>query len=340
MGNLVADAMRGEVPGRRGGADQLRRPARRPAARRRRRAGEQPGEITWGEVFAVLPFGNRTVIETLTGAQLTAALLNGVQPGRATRRSPPAASRRSPGSRSTFHCDGHDAGDHGQRAPKGPAGRSRRSARPTPSASSPTTSCSRAATATRRSRQGTDVLQPGDALLDVVIDYITPTRRWRRSSRAGSRAAEPQGGLRRAARAPGPPGSSDPHARPLSVGEHDAPVVAHADLREAGAEDGVGAALVVDLARGVVVPHHEPQRGLVVPAARSAASRGRRWSSRTRSRAGGPCAPRCAAASAGRRRRRPASRCRCSARRRTRCRTRSRRCARAGSRRSSPRPGA
>ena len=33
-------------------------------------AGEQPGEITWGEVFAVLPFGNRTVIETLTGAQL------------------------------------------------------------------------------------------------------------------------------------------------------------------------------------------------------------------------------------------------------------------------------
>ena len=33
-------------------------------------AGEQPGEITWGEVFAVLPFGNRTVIETLTYAQL------------------------------------------------------------------------------------------------------------------------------------------------------------------------------------------------------------------------------------------------------------------------------
>ena len=43
----------------------------------RRRAGEQPGEITWGEVFAVLPFGNRTAILTLTGAQLQTALLNG-----------------------------------------------------------------------------------------------------------------------------------------------------------------------------------------------------------------------------------------------------------------------
>ena len=34
-------------------------------------AGELASEITWGEVFAVLPFGNRTVIETLTGAQLS-----------------------------------------------------------------------------------------------------------------------------------------------------------------------------------------------------------------------------------------------------------------------------
>ena len=24
-------------------------------------AGEQPGEITWGEMFTILPFGNRTV---------------------------------------------------------------------------------------------------------------------------------------------------------------------------------------------------------------------------------------------------------------------------------------
>jgi len=37
-------------------------------------AGEKPCEITWGEMFSVLPFGDRTVIETSTGAQLTAAL--------------------------------------------------------------------------------------------------------------------------------------------------------------------------------------------------------------------------------------------------------------------------
>ncbi len=29
-------------------------------------AGELPCEITWGEMDAVLPFGNRTVIENLT----------------------------------------------------------------------------------------------------------------------------------------------------------------------------------------------------------------------------------------------------------------------------------
>ena len=116
-------------------------------------AARQPGEITWGEVFAVLPFGNRTVIETLTGAQLTAALLNGfcpvVQPGDRA----PGASRRCPGSSSTFHCNGHDAGHRRDLARRrtGRRARSPRSGRPTRSASSPTTSCSPAATATRRS---------------------------------------------------------------------------------------------------------------------------------------------------------------------------------------------
>jgi 2',3'-cyclic-nucleotide 2'-phosphodiesterase (5'-nucleotidase family) len=59
MGNMVADAMREKYPGveaaftNSGGLRQdlrLTPPS----------AGEQPGEITWGEVFAVLPFGNRT----------------------------------------------------------------------------------------------------------------------------------------------------------------------------------------------------------------------------------------------------------------------------------------
>ena len=79
MGNLVADAMRAKYPGvdaaltNSGGlrADLLASPPS---------AGEAPGEVTWGEVFAVLPFGNRTVILTLTGAQLTEALVNGFSP--------------------------------------------------------------------------------------------------------------------------------------------------------------------------------------------------------------------------------------------------------------------
>ena len=80
MGNLVADAMRAKYPGVDGAltnsgglrADLVVSPPS---------AGEQPGEITWGEMFAVLPFGNRTVLVTLTGEQLRAALLNGVLAG-------------------------------------------------------------------------------------------------------------------------------------------------------------------------------------------------------------------------------------------------------------------
>ena len=63
----------------------------------RRAAGEQPCEITWGEMFAVLPFGNRTVIETLTGAQLRAAFINGFPPVCNPASSAPGASRRSRG---------------------------------------------------------------------------------------------------------------------------------------------------------------------------------------------------------------------------------------------------
>ena len=79
MGNMVADAMRLKYPGvdaaytNSGGlrADLRCTPPS---------AGEQPCQITWGEMFSVLPFGNRTVIETLTGAQLQQAFLNGFAP--------------------------------------------------------------------------------------------------------------------------------------------------------------------------------------------------------------------------------------------------------------------
>ena len=104
MGNMIADAMLAKYPGidaaltNSGGlrADLVFTPPS---------AAEQPGEITWGEMFAVLPFGNRTVIETLTGDQLTQALLNGVSPvcdpNIATGRFPQVA-----GLRVTYHCDG------------------------------------------------------------------------------------------------------------------------------------------------------------------------------------------------------------------------------------------
>ncbi|NTU63358.1 MAG: hypothetical protein HGB05_08125, partial [Chloroflexi bacterium] len=79
MGNMVADAMRLQYPGvdaaftNSGGlrADLNCAPPS---------AGEQSCEITWGEMFSVLPFGNRTVILTLTGAQLEQAFLNGFSP--------------------------------------------------------------------------------------------------------------------------------------------------------------------------------------------------------------------------------------------------------------------
>ena len=104
MGNMVADAMRVKYPGveaahtNSGGlrADLVCSPPS---------AGEQPCEITWGEMFAVLPFGNRTVILTLTGAQLEQALLNGFSPV----CNPAIATGRFPqvsGLRLTFTCNG------------------------------------------------------------------------------------------------------------------------------------------------------------------------------------------------------------------------------------------
>ena len=56
-------------------------------------------------MFAVLPFGNRTVILTLTGAQLEQACSTGSRRS-ATRRSRPAGSHRCPASRLTFTCNG------------------------------------------------------------------------------------------------------------------------------------------------------------------------------------------------------------------------------------------
>jgi 2',3'-cyclic-nucleotide 2'-phosphodiesterase (5'-nucleotidase family) len=171
MGNMVTDAMRLKYPGvdaaytNSGGlrADLLDSPPT---------AGEQPGEITWGEMFAVLPFGNRTVILTLTGAQLEQAFINGFSPA----CDPAIHTGRFPqisGLKATFTCNGMTPVVTGMwKTPNGPAG---------PSTPIGPTDTVRLVTndfmytggdAYTVFAQGTDVLQPGDDLLQVAIDYI------------------------------------------------------------------------------------------------------------------------------------------------------------------------
>jgi 2',3'-cyclic-nucleotide 2'-phosphodiesterase (5'-nucleotidase family)/predicted AlkP superfamily phosphohydrolase/phosphomutase len=173
MGNMVTDAMRTKYPGvdaaftNSGGLrqDLLFTPPS---------AGEAPGEITWGEVFAVLPFGNRTTILTLTGDQLRAAFINGFtpfcQPGF------PGGTGRFPqvsGLKVQFHCDGiAPVVDNMWKAPDGVGGTL------TPIGPADTV---RLVTndfmfgggdGYTMFAGGTDVAQPGDDLLQVTIDYI------------------------------------------------------------------------------------------------------------------------------------------------------------------------
>ena len=121
----------------------------------------------------MLPFGNRTVIETLTGAQLTEALLNGFSPvcntAIATGRFPQVS-----GLKIDFHCDGTTPVVDGiALAPDGPGGTL------TPLGPADTVRIvtndfmfNGGGDGYTVLASGTDVLQPGDALLDVVIEYI------------------------------------------------------------------------------------------------------------------------------------------------------------------------
>lgn len=171
MGNLVADAMRSSYTGidaaftNSGGLrqDLLCAPPS---------AGEGPCEITWGEMFAVLPFGNRTVILTLTGAQLEQAFLNGFSPvcnaAIATGRFPQVS-----GLKATFTCNGTTPvvtgmwktpeGMGGPQIPIGPA--------------DPVRFVTNDFMYTGGDgytvfAQGTNVLQPGDDLLTLAVDYV------------------------------------------------------------------------------------------------------------------------------------------------------------------------
>ncbi len=172
MGNFVADIMRAKYPEAQaaitnsGGlrADLNMTP---PSS-----GGEQPGEITFGEVFTVLPFGNATTLLTLTGAQLNQALLNGFSPV----CNPQIATGRFPqvsGLKLSFACNGTTpVVTEMSLAPQGPAG---------PLTPIGPTDTVRIVTndfmftggdGYTVFTQGSDVEQPGDLLLDVVIEHI------------------------------------------------------------------------------------------------------------------------------------------------------------------------
>ena len=167
MGNIVADAMRLKY------VDDGAEAAITNSGGLRAdlvTGGAAIADITWGEAFAVLPFGNATVVETLTGAQLTQALLNGFSavcnPTISTGRFPQVS-----GLRIEYRCVGSSpqidgiwkVGAGGALTPVGP------------------TDTVRFVTndfmytggdGYTVFRQGTDVLQTGDLLLDVFIEYI------------------------------------------------------------------------------------------------------------------------------------------------------------------------
>ena len=114
------------------------------------RASIDAGEVTMGDVLTVLPFQNTLSTFNLTGADVVAALENGLsQVEEGAGRFPQVAGltyRLGPGGRAVRRVsDGDGAG----RATAG-----RRSIRRRPTPSSPTTTCAAAATATPSARRG------------------------------------------------------------------------------------------------------------------------------------------------------------------------------------------
>lgn len=176
MGNMVTDAMRLKYPGVDGAftnSGGLRADIHcNPPS-----AGEQPCEITWGEMFAVHPFGNRTVILSLTGAQLEQAFENGFSPycdlafAGGTGRFPQVS-----GLRVTFTCSGTTPVVTGMwKTPSGIGG---------PETLIGPTDAVRLITndfmftggdGYTVFAQGTNIQHPGDGLLKAAIEYINVT---------------------------------------------------------------------------------------------------------------------------------------------------------------------
>ena len=172
MGNLIADALRPKFVGveavlvNSGGlrADLLCAPPS---------ASEQPCEITWGEMFSVLPFGNTNVVETLTGAQLQQALENGFKPACGDITGGTGRFPQVSGLKVTFTCNGTVPSVTGMsKTPTGVTG---------PATPIGPTDTIRILTndfmfgggdGYTVLTQGTNVANTGQLMLDVVIDYI------------------------------------------------------------------------------------------------------------------------------------------------------------------------
>jgi 2',3'-cyclic-nucleotide 2'-phosphodiesterase (5'-nucleotidase family) len=136
--------------------------------------GEQSCEITWGEAFTVLPFGNSTVIETLTGDQLSQAMMNGLSPKCDTAISTGRFPQVS-GLKIQFSCDvvtKKPIIEGMWKTPDGPGG-----------VEIPILPADTIVIVTNDFmatggdgytvlKNGTDIKYPGDLLLDVVIEYI------------------------------------------------------------------------------------------------------------------------------------------------------------------------
>jgi 2',3'-cyclic-nucleotide 2'-phosphodiesterase (5'-nucleotidase family) len=171
MGNLVADAMLAKYPEAEAaytnsGGLRADLPCDPPSA------GEGSCVITLGELFAVLPFGNATVIETLTGAQMKAAFTVGFSPfcnpSINTGRFPQVA-----GLKAQFHCLGANVILDGVwKAPDGPSGTL------TPLADGDSVRfvtndfMYTGGDGYTMFPAGTNVKQTGDLLLDVAAGYI------------------------------------------------------------------------------------------------------------------------------------------------------------------------
>ncbi|HEX5823242.1 MAG TPA: 5'-nucleotidase C-terminal domain-containing protein [Candidatus Limnocylindrales bacterium] len=172
MGNMVADALKEKYAGVEGAwtnsgglrADLLVTPPT---------AGEAPGQITWGEMFAVLPFGNRTFIMTLTGAQVKTGMLNAFSafcdPAINTGRFPQIS-----GLKVQFHCTGLlPVIDGIWKAPNGVGG-TLTELLPTDTFRFVTNDfMATGGDGYTVFLQGTNPQNPGDDMLQAAIDYVT-----------------------------------------------------------------------------------------------------------------------------------------------------------------------